>query len=275
MRYLKETLDYILVKGKGIRFLSVFIVLLIPSAMIAYGLPAEKFFANLIHEPNYANFGETWLSFFTSPLTIVSVAVGLLFAATAFACVIGVIITHFRVGTFSLKYVGRSLNDYFVPAIAHSLFFIVDFIVNYTIFALLIFIWHKYANGVTYTVLGFVSGAILLSVFVYILSSLTVWLPTMSIKGDYGLKTFTDSFYKSRSKQKYFLPTHIFITLILLAMGAISHFVHGPWYVSLIIDSIGYAACLTLYIVYCFVVYFNENGLPREDLVGSPYKRRR
>lgn len=275
MRYLKETLDYILIKRKGLRFLAIIIVLLLPSAMIAYGLSAGKFFQNLINEPAFNTFGEVWLGFFASPFKMISVAIGAITVSVSFACLIGVIITHFRVGKFSLKFVGKSFNDYFLPSFLHTIFFIFDFVINYTLFTLLVFAWSKYANGVAYSVLGFITGAIFLSAFLYVLSSLTIWLPTMSIKGGYGIKTFTDAFYKSRTKQRLFLPTHILIALVLLITGLISYFVSNIWYVSWIVDTIGYAAALGLYLTYCFVVYFYENGLQREDLAGGPYKRRK
>lgn len=275
MHYLKETLSYILIKGKGLRFLAVISVLLIPSAMIAFGLSAGTFFTNLVYKPDFRTFGDAWLGFFASPLKMVSVAIGAIAISVSFACLIGVIITHFRTGKFSLKYVGRSFNDYFLPSFLHTLFFILNFLLNYTLFTLLVFTWNKYVSGAAYTALGFVTGVVFIGLFDYILSSLTIWLPTMCIKGGYGAKALSEAFYKSRSKQRLFLPTHLLITLVLLATGAISCFASNVWYVSFIIDTIGYAAALGLYLVYCFVAYFYENGLPREDLAGGPYKRRR
>lgn len=262
------------IRGRGKRFAVLFLFSLVPSAMLAFGVRAEIFIANIVSPPDYANWGGLVMSYFPSPYGFISLALGILCSFISTACLMGAVIRHFRVGDFSVGQISRSFNDYALPSVFYTAMSIALYAAAFVIYSLFAYMWYRFTVPVAYTVLSFVFLFIIAAVLVYVMSSLTLWLPLMCVKGIYSPNALTDAFYRSRSKQKMFFPGHALVALIVLCTAIISYFVSKIWYVSWIIDSIGYAIAYTFSLIFITTAFFGENSLPREDVGVSPYKRR-
>ena len=274
MRYLKDTFSYLFIRGKGKRFAILFLFALIPSAMLAYGVRSETFLVNLISPPVYENWADVLLSYFPSTYGLISAALGVICSIIATACIMGAVIRHFRVGDFSVGQISRSFNDYALPAVFYTAMCVAIYAVAFIVYSLFAYMWYCLTSAVAYAVLSVIALIILASVTVYCMSSLTMWLPLMCVKGIYSHNALSSAFYQSRSKQKFFLPGHITIALIVLCSSVISYFVSDIWYASWIVDSIGYAIAYAFSLIFITTAFFGENRLPREDVGVSPYKRR-
>ena len=266
MRYLKQTMQYLFVYGRGKRFLLLFLVCLLPAAMFSFGFSAENVIGNFLSPPEYHSWGELWLSYFHGGWMFFSLLLGTITLVLASACIIGAAIRHFRIGVFTLQQLASSFNDYFLPSVWYTLFHVVLSVLSYTLFTVLAYMYYVFLSPTAYSVLCFITAFILLVGWVYIVSSLSLWYPGMCIKGDYTPTFFFHSFYNSRVKQKYFLPGHILSFSLLIVTAIVAYFTRGVWYVPEIVTTIGIAAAFAFSIVYVTVVYFGENCLPREDL---------
>ena len=275
MRYLKDTFLYLFVYGKGKRFLLMFLSTLLPSALFAYGIRAELLFVNVISPPDYKNWGELWLSYFSPSYSYVAIILGIFVSVLATACIMGTTIRYFRVGTSSPKQFFRSFNDYALPSLLYSGMNILIYAVAYTLYTLFAFMWYNFTSPIAYAVLSYIVFFGLAILVIYIMSSLTLWLPFMCIKGIYSHNALSTAFYQSRSKQKMFLPGHFAVGIILLATALISYLVSNIWYIAWIIDTVGYSVAYTVSLIFITTAYFGENSLPREDFGVSPYKKRR
>lgn len=272
MRYYIDTLSYLFVRGKGKRFLAFFAFALVPSLILAYGLRTEAVLKNLFANPVYHNWSELFLAYFPSKRSFTTIFVGLIVFVLSTACISGAVIRHFRVGDFSAKQIGKSFNDYALPAFLYTAMNLITYFVAYVLYSLFAYMWYTLTSPSAYIALTIISFFVILSVLLYGVSSITTWLPLMCIKGVYTPNSLSAAFYQSRGKQKYFLPGHIFATLILMITGVISYFVSKIWYVSWIINAVGFAFSYTFSIIFIITAYFGESGLPREDLKVNPYK---
>ena len=266
MRYLKQTMQYLFVYGRGKRYLLLFLVCLFPAAMFAFGFSMENVIGNFIAPPAYHSWGELWLSYFPGGWMFFSLLLGTITIVLSSACIIGAAIRHFRIGVFTMQQLTGSFNDYFLPSVWYTLFHVVLCAMAYTLFTVFAYMYYVFLTHMAYTVLCFVTGIIFLAGVTYIVSSVSLWYPGMCIKGDYTPAFFFRSFYNSRVKQKYFLPGHILSFSLLIVTAIVAYFTRGVWYVPEIVTTIGIAAAFAFSIVYVTVVYFGENCLPREDL---------
>ena len=266
MKYVKETFEYLFTEGKGKKFLFYFLISLVPSALISACFSVSKGIKNLVNSPDYANWGELWMSYFNSDMSFIAIAVGVIALILVAAAAEGLTISHFRTGSVSIKKTGRSFNDYFMPSVIFTFLSIALYALFFTIYTLVSFMWFYYFNETAYAVLSFISFFVFLGGAVYIISALTLWFPSMCIMGIYTPSAMLKAFYGSRTKQKYFLPGHIVCILVVGVFSVVSYFTSDLWYVSWILSSIGYALGFAFYYIFVTVAYFGENCLPREDL---------
>ena len=271
MRYIKESFKYIFVNGKGAHFICLFFITLIPSALLARAVPIEKFVLNIFYPPEYSNWAELWLSYFNVPSSFIMLIFGYLTSVIAIAGLCGALINHFRIGDLKLNKIIHSFNDYFLPAALYSFTIVIVFTTTFTIYTLLAYLWYIFESVIAYEILTAITLFAFAILTMYITSSLTLWLPTMCIKGTYK-NSFVQAFSQAQSKQKFFLPNKIIIFLIVSVTAILSALVAKVWFVSWIINSIGYACAFSYVIISITIIYFDENKLPRD--CGHPYKWR-
>lgn len=274
MRYFIDTLSYLFVKGKGKRFLAFFSFALVPSVILAYGLRTDLILKNLFDTPTYNNWPELFFAYFPSKRSFSTIFVALIVFVLSTACISGAVIRHFRVGDFSPKQLGKSFNDYAFPAFLYTAMNLMIYFVAYLLYSFFAYMWYTITSPKAYVALSILSLIAISCAVLYIVSSITTWLPSMCIKGVYSPNSLSTAFYQSRGKQKLFLPGHFFVIFILMITGLISYFVSKVWYVSWIINAVGFAFSYTFSIIFIITAYFGESGLPREDLKVNPYKRR-
>lgn len=274
MQYLKESLRYIFVQGKGKHLLLLLLFGIVPSALFGYALPAEKILLNVISPPEYSWWGELWLSHTIGYRGLVNSGIAILLLFVTTACMCSIIVKHFRIGTFGMPSVLTASNDYFLPCLIYTLSNVIAYLFAYTLYTVFAYMWYIYFSPVAYAILCCISLVAIGFALFYYVSSIVLWLPTMTIKGLRGKTAFTTAIYQTRGKQKKLLPGKFFIVLLLTACTLISYFFSKIWYISWIINTVFYAFAYVYSIVHIIIVYFGENYLPREDLARSPYKRR-
>ena len=272
MQYLKDSLKYIYVNGAGKRFSCLFFISLFPATALAFAFPIDRLILNIYFPPQYSDWASVWLSYFNGIKSFISLLIGIVASTISTTVICGALIRHFRIGNFSTGKIIRSFNDYFFAAILYTLTLLVVFTFSLTVYTVFQYMWYTTLNPIAYKVVSTITLLIILLGLCFLLGSITLWLPSMCIKGIYK-KSMGQAFYQSRTKQKKFFPGILFVAIVLLVTTIISALVTKVWYISLIINAIGYAIAFSFFIVHMMITYFGENKLPREDLYSNPYNK--
>lgn len=269
---MKSTFAYLFKRGRGKHFLFVFLTALAPSAAFGYGVRTDAFLVNTVGRKGVANFGKLWMSHFGEKHCLAGILIGCATSLLATAIIVGMLVRHFRTADFKIKYVAYSINDYFVPVILNGMTITSIALVSFTLYVLISMLWNAVLSSGAAIALSLVFLAIIGTGAFYAVSSLTLWLPMMCIKGDYSPAALSRAFYKSRDNQKYFFPAYVGAMLVILVVMIVTYFVNVSW-VSWLAHTLGYAWIYTFMTVFAVVTYFDTERLPREDLKVSPYKR--
>lgn len=272
MKYLKNTLKYIYVNGFGKRFLCLFFISLFPAVALAFAFPIERLILNIFYPPQFDGWSSMWLSYFNGKGSLIAMPIGIAASTISTTIICGALIRHFRIGNFSTGKIIRSFNEYFFAAIIYTLTIAAFFIFSLTLYTLFQYMWYANLKLVAYKVISTITLFVIVTGMSLLLGSLTLWLPSMCIKGNFK-KSIGLSFYQSRTKQKEFLPGIFFVFIVVTVMTIISALATKAWYVSLIVDAVGYAVAFSFFIVHMMITYFEENKLPREDLHPNPYNK--
>lgn len=277
MKYLTMTFEYLFKRAKGKHFFVFGLFALLPSVVLAYFFPASNLigvFANY-NTIRIENFGWLWLNIYShsqfSGLAFFSTFVLYSFSA---ASICTIITRHFRVNDFSVPKLFKSVNENFFPALTVVVSIYILITALHTVGCLFMYWFFAIPNKVIALVLSVIIEMGLIFGAVYVVSALTLWMPIMSFN---GLKMFTamsTAFYKSRSFHKSAFINTLIPVLISLSLSVVAYFLKDVWYLKWIVNTASYIFGTVVLITLNFVTFCEVEGVSREDLLQSPYKRR-
>lgn len=277
MKYLNLTFDYLFKRGKGKHFLVFSLFALLPSAVMAYFFPASNLiglFANY-NTVTLTSYGSLWLNIYSqTSWAIVAVICSFILYGFCYSSICSIITRHFRVNDFSIPKIFHSMNENFFPALTVLVFVYLLILIMHSIGCLFIYLWFSLANKIAGLILAVSFELLCILGGIYIISALTLWLPIMSFSGLPMFKAMSTAFYKSRSFQKDVFVGSLIPVLFALCLCIASYFVSKLWYISWILNTFAYIFVIVVIITLDFVTFCEVEGVSREDLIQSPYKRR-
>ena len=276
MKYLNLTFDYLFRRNRGKAFFVFAMFALLPSAVVAYFFPISNIiglFANY-NTQSFASYGSIWLSIIShSKWAIVAAICSFVLYGFCYASICAIITRHFRINDFSIPKIFHSMNENFFPALTVLVFIFLLIIIIHSISCLFIFLWLALSNKLLGVILAIIFELICIAGGVYLISALTLWLPIMSFNGLPMFRAMSTAFYKSRSFQKKAFGATCVPILILIGLCTAAYFVK-IWYLTWILNTIAYIFVVVVIITLDFVTFCEVEGVSREDLLQSPYKRR-
>lgn len=277
MKYLRLTLDYLFKRNKGKPFLVFASFALLPSAVLAYFFPLSNLigiFANY-NTFAFANFGSLWLNIYDhSSWAFVGLICTFVLYGFCYSCICAIITRHFRVNDFSIPKIFNSINEYFFPSLAVVVSLYILILVLHTVGCIFIYLWFSLPNKLAGIIVALATELLLILLAIYISAALTLWLPIMSFNGLPMFKAMSTAFYKSRSFQKQAFACALIPLSITFVFSALAYFVSKYWYITWILNTAGYIFSVVVIITLNFVTFCEVEGVSREDLLQSPYKRR-
>lgn len=276
MSYLKQTLAYLFRYGNGKRFCAIFLLSLIPAAPFAYFYPFSNYTSFLfgLKSASYPNFPTLWLSAFShDKYSLIALALTFVLLILITAYVTTIVTRSIRVGEFGLTNIIYSVNENFFPSLATTIFFALSAFIAHNLFVLFAYLFLQIQARIFVVVLTTIFFILICILVVYVWSSLTLWLPTMSFSGQYVLKAFGSSFYKSRSYQRYFFVPGLIMLSLTFALSLLAFFAGKIWYIKWIINLINYALILTYLYTFTAIAYCDTESITREDMARRYFGR--
>ncbi len=271
------TFDYLFRRGKGKHFLVFALFALLPSAVMAFFLPASNLVGLFANYSTVAlkNYGTLWLTLFSharwAPIALIS---SFILYGFCYASMCAMITRHFRVNDFSIPKIFHSMNEYFFPALTVLVFVCLLILIMHTVGCLFIYLWFSLPSKIAGLVLGIVSELLVIAGGIYVIAALTLWLPTMAFNGLPMIRAMSTAFYKSRTFQKKAFSCTLIPALISICLCIAAYFAGRAWYITWILNTLSYLFCIVVLVTLDFVTFCEVEGIPREDLLQSPYKRR-
>ena len=276
MSYLKQTLAYLFRYGKGRRFGTIFLLSLIPAAPFSYFYPFSDYTSFLfgLKTASYPNFSALWLSAFNhDKYSLIALAVTFVLLILVTAYVTTLVTRSIRVGEFGLTKIIYSVNENFFPALATTFFCMVSAFIAHNLFVLLTFLFLQIQARILGVILATIFFIGICIITVYVWSSLTLWLPTMSFSGQYVIKAFGTSFYKSRSYQRRFFVPGLVMLALTFVLSLLAFFAGKLRYIEWIINLINYALILTYLYTFTAIAYCDTEAVTREDMARRYFGR--
>lgn len=273
MKYFVKTLQYLFSKNGAKKWLYFLLFSLIPAALCAHAVPLYRIFF-IIKDTDTPTFGSIWISFFSYKGVILSFFVGFLCNVFISACISSSLTYHMKIGQFSLPRFFTSINNNFFSCFGRNATLALAILFFYTVFVLFDALWNVVLNSIAAVIASAFMFAVLFILLTYILSTLTLWLPTMVLTGEKYQKALTTAFYQSRDKHKSFFSFYLILIVFLTAFAVIAYYTSKKPLVSWAITTVSYMVAIIFAHVYRFVAFFDFNNLTRADLAVSSFKRR-
>jgi len=271
------TFEYVFVKEKGKHFLTFLLLAIMPALALSYIFPASQYitiFANY-NTPYYANFGRLWLPIFSHPIWALLVFIfGLILLVIAISSINSIMMRHFRVNDFSLTRIFNSTDENFFSSLTISIALIILILFFHTFTCLFVVLWFSLKNSILGIILAILSVLCVLLITIYLCSAITLWLPIMTLNGIPIFRALQLSFSKAHSCQNKMFITNLFIALFCLIPTFLAWLFRDIWIIKLIFNSLVYITFITTLFPANLITYCDVEGITREDLIHSPYKRR-
>lgn len=275
MDYLKKTLDYLFLYGKGKRFFLLWLFFLPTCLLVGLFFPTSKYVDILFsfRTATYPSFSAFWLDSFNSAWwALVGLAIAFVLFLLSVSYVSAIITRHIRIGKLAFPNFFRAVNNNFFSAIAVTAFFLLVAFVAHLVFIGLAYLWMQLASRVLGLVMTILFLILILIGMTYLLSSTTMWLPTMSFSGQYVFRALGVAFYKSRNYQRKFFVPALFAVAAVTVVAVAGHFC-PVWYVTAILHALIYSVVLTVTVAFSFITYCESESIKREDLAQKYFGR--
>jgi len=275
MDYLKKTLDYLFLYGKGKRFFLLWLFFLPTCLLVGLFFPTSKYVDILFsfRTATYPSFSAFWLNSFNSAWwALVGLAIAFVLFLLSVSYVSAIITRHIRIGKLAFPNFFRAVNNNFFPAMAVTAFFLLVAFVAHLVFIGLAYLWMQLASRVLGLVMTILFLILILIGMTYLLSSTTMWLPTMSFSGQYVFRALGVAFYKSRNYQRKFFVPALFAVAAVTVVAVAGHFC-PVWYVTAILHALIYSVVLTVTVAFSFITYCESESIKREDLAQKYFGR--
>ncbi len=273
MKYFAKALQYLFSKKGVKKWLYFLLFSLVPAALLAYAVPVYRLF-DIIKDTDMPSFGSIWISYFVRKGIVLSFILGFFTNVFISACISSSLTYHMRIGQFSLPRFFTSINNNFFPCFGRNATLSLVILFFYTVFVLFDALWNVVLNSVAAVIASAFMFAILFVILTYILSTATLWLPTMVLTGEKYQKALATAYYQSRDKHKKFFAFYFILVVFLTGLAVIAYFTSNRPLVSWAITTVSYMVAIVFVHVYRFVAFFDFNSLPRADLTVSSFKRR-
>ena len=273
MKYFKETCQYLFMK-KGLKKWLYFLMFsIVPAALIAYVLPIYRLFF-IVRDTEPLSFGQMWITYFWRK-GIVLTAILAFFSNVFFSsCISSSLTYHMRIGQFGLPRFFTSVNNNFFPCVSRTITVTILFAVCYTVYILFDVLWNIVLNSIAATIASAFMFALMVLLFTYLLSTCTLWLPTMVLTGQKYRTALAGSYYQSRDLHKKYFVFDLIVLVFLTGFALIAYFTAARPLISWIITTISYVVTFVFIHAFWFVAFFDFNQMPRADLTVSSFKRR-
>ena len=245
---------------------------LVPAALIAYSMPAFTLI-EFVKDTSIQSFGRLWLSGFRHPFSLIVFFAALLATTFVSACLSSALTYHMKIGKFGLPRFFSSINNNFFPCFSRTVVVGVAILFVYTVFVLFDALWNTILNALAAVIASAFTLAVLIFLCVYVVSSISLWLPTMIFTGRSFAVALSTAFSQSKATHRRFLSFYMILTLIVMGFSIGAYFVRN-FIVSWVMTTVSYMLVMVLTHVFWFIAFFEENKMTRADLAVSAYKRR-
>lgn len=271
MKYIKSVLQFFFVLDKGKR-LVFFLPIVVPlSFLVSTFFPIDTYISWISSfSTPYPDFSALWLSlqpayFRLDIFIIVFISLIIVFSAYAtltFKC--------FRIGRFSLKGFFRSANDNFIASASLIISIALLYLIWQFVLALFLFLCQKAHTIILAKVCSAIVLAIWSAAFLPLLLPMVMWFPIMAINGLKPAAAFGRALQKIGRHGGGILLSLVFIVVLIVVLSIISGLV-GNGAFSTIFNSIAFTISFCYFTVLTMAVYFDIEGIPREDITRSLY----
>ena len=275
MNNLRQTFSYLFGQGRGKRFIVLFLLLLIPCAILAYFLPLGSFvdFFTEYSSTGFSDWGSLYLSVFDfSVYTAIGLPVAFILFIFCLAYVATLITRHVHVGEFTLPKILYSVNENFFPALAFILFLTVITALSHLFFSLFAFTFMQISSRAFGLVLSIIALILLYLALICIVSPTTLWLPVMSFTGLYVGQALASAYYKSRRIAKSLIVPLFVISATVFAVSTVIRLTH-IWYIEWIVNTLTYTTASVTYVTFAMLSYCDVESVKREDLAKKFFGR--
>lgn len=273
MKYLKETCRYLFAKNGLKKCLYFLLFSIVPAALIAYALPIHRLFF-IVKETEAVSFGQMWITYFGRKGIILTLVLAFISNVFFSACISSSLTYHMRIGQFSLPRFFTSVNNNFFPCVSRTVTVSALLAICYTVFILFDALWNIVLNSVAAVIASAFMFALMTMLFTYLLSTATLWLPTMVLTGQKYRSALATAYYQSRDLHKKYFVFDLFVLIFLVGFAVLAYFTAAKPLISWAVTTVSYVIVFIFIHVFWFVAFFDFNQLTRADLVVSSYKRR-
>ena len=275
MDYLKKTFDYLFAYGKGKRFFLLWLFFLPACIFVGLFFPSSKYVDILFsfRTASYPSFYAFWIDSFNSAWwSITGLAIAVVLFLLAVSYVSAIITRHIRIGKLTFPNFFRAVNFFFFPALAVTALFLTITFVSHILFVALAYLWMQLSSRILGLVMTILFFLLILLGMSYLLSSTTLWLPTMSFSGMYVFRALGVAFYKSRNCQRKFFVPFLIAVAAVAAVAFAGHFCPiRPLAAAL--HTLIYSVVLTVAVPFSFISYCESESIKREDLAQKFFGR--
>lgn len=270
MKYLKSVLQFFFVLDKGKRLFCFLIVVLPLSFLVSLIFPLDTYTSWIrAFSIPYPTFGALWLSLQPNFhwIVLVVMLIGLIIAFSAYSTLT---LRCFRIGHFNMKGFLRSANENFFASFYLLSSIIILYMFWQFVLALLLFLCQKAASVTAIKLFSTIIVLVWSGLFLPLILPMVMWFPLMAINGLPPARAFSRALQKIGNHGRHILFALAFMVAVIFALGLISGIV-GNGAFSLTFNSIAFAFGFCYFTVLNMIVYFDIEGLAREDIIRSLY----
>lgn len=268
MRYSKLALQYL-----KKNFLYVFALTFVPAVII--GTATEPTSLLIYFRDFLSSNSKTFVEIFNanSEMNLMSALLALIIVPIVMlfiSALCGIESKHMRLGEFSMNRIMTRVNNNFLSVIKVGIVFVLIFQL-FALFSTSFAVMWIAIFGIGRRALAFiiVTDVILMVALIYVMSSMLLWLPIMSITGLSMRKAFVENLEMIKGKTiKLFLSVAIPLILPFAVMSPLAYF-DVPF--RMIVNVAMYWIMLAYYITLMYVSYCDIADIDREDLKKYKY----
>lgn len=275
MRYLRKTLQYLLILENGKRLLTLFLISVPAGIAASFAFPTESVYEWI---KNYSvgntNFWQNWTlggSRFAVWMGLLAMFMLLIFSISVMASIVS---RSLRVGVFKVERLIYEFNESFFPAFFTVLLYILAYIVTKTIITLFLVLWQTLKFKALSLGLSLFTFALLLCGASLLLSYTVMFLPTMSFNGLKARDALIASVRKCGGKARKILPAIALPIAVVIVIGSLIAIFEIPL-LSQIIDSVLYSLLFAYLLSLSMISYYEIEQLKREDYPREYFFRKK
>ncbi|GEM_PF-6637438 len=270
MKYCKSVLQFFFILDKGKRLFYFLIIILPLSFLVSMIFPLDTYTSWIASfSTPYPTFGSLWLSLqpsFRWPVLLLAL-LGLVIAFSAYSTLT---LRCFRVGRFTIKGFFRNANENFFASFYLLASIITIYMFWQFVLALLLFLCQQAISLTAVKLFSSITVLIWSGVFLPLILPMVIWFPLMAINGLPPARAFGRALQKIGHHGGRILFALAFMAVVIVGLGIISALV-GNGAFSLVFNAIAFTFGFCYFAVLNMAVYFDIEGLVREDITRSLY----